>query len=63
MIVTREDLAAVRYCHKGSRVVFEQLGLDFLEFMRNGIDAARLEPIQDPMVQRLIAAARVRTGG
>jgi hypothetical protein len=63
MIVTREDLATLGYCHKGTRQLGARLGLSWTKFVNEGIDSAELERFDDPMVKRLLAAAEARTSG
>lgn len=63
MIVTRADLATLGYCHKGARPVFARLGISWLDFNVNGVDSARLEHVDDPMVKRVLEAAEARTRG
>lgn len=63
MIVTREDLASLGYCHKGARQLGARLGLSWHAFVNDGIDSKQFEGIDDPMVKRLLAAAEARTRG
>lgn len=63
MIITRADLATTGYCHKGARVVCARLGISWLDFNVNGVDSARLEGLDDPMVKRVVDAAEARTRG
>lgn len=63
MIVTREDLASLGYCHKGARELGVRLGFSWHNFIKHGIDSAELERIDDPMVKRLLAAAEARNRG
>jgi hypothetical protein len=63
MIVTRADLATLGFCHKGARPVLARLGVSWLDFNVNGVDSARLEVTDDPMVKRVLQAAQERTRG
>jgi hypothetical protein len=46
------------YCHGQARVFFERHGLDWLEFVRNGIDAQRLIDTGDALALRVVEHAR-----
>lgn len=60
MIVTFADARSLGYCSRGLRSFCEQHGIDWREFVRNGIDEQNLAGITDPMVQRVIERARLR---
>ena len=46
------------YCVPGTRAFFEKHGLDFRDFMRNGIPIEEVEQFDDVMVRRVIEVAR-----
>lgn len=48
------------FCHGGARPVFAQLGLDWNEFRRHGLDADRLTATGHPLALALVAHARKR---
>lgn len=60
MIVTHADLAACKFCNRGSRQFFERHGLNWQDFIQNGIDVSHLEQIDDAMMQQVIERARRR---
>jgi len=61
--VMRVDLAAVAYCHAGTREYFTAHGLDWVTFIREGLPLEAFANCQnDPMAQRLIRAALSRNG-
>lgn len=60
MIVLHKDAKKVlRYCSKGMRAFFGRHGLDYLHFVRNGIEASKL-PQDDSMVKAVIQQAELR---
>lgn len=65
MIVTMRHLRSIPgyssrpgFCVSGTRGLAAQYGLDFRDFARNGIDAARLEATGDPFALALVKWAR-----
>jgi acyl-CoA thioesterase FadM len=58
--VTIQDLRAVRYCHAGVRPWFRRHGFDWQDFLAHGIDAERLRPTDDALIEPVIRAAEVR---
>lgn len=58
-IIRIEDCRAVRFCSAGLRRFANKHGLDFQDFVRNGIDSDLL-PQNDCMVDEIVAAARRR---
>lgn len=54
-----EDCRAIRYCVPGVKRWCGNNGLDFREFVRNGVDADQL-PHDDAMIDALIEQARRR---
>ena len=54
------DLASIKFCNRGARQFFERHGLDWSDFLKNGIDAAAVEHIDDAMLQKVVDNARQR---
>lgn len=54
MIITVDDVAAIGYCRRGCRELAKRYGFDWSDFVMNGIDSSRLEPIDDAMVKEII---------
>lgn len=59
MIIRIEDCRAKRLCSAGLRRFAEKHGLDFQEFVRNGIDSDLL-PKNDSTVEEMIEQAKRR---
>lgn len=62
-LITVDHVAIARmryggYCVRGMREWFALHGLDFRDFLCNGIQVSVVEPINDEFVQRLISIAR-----
>lgn len=60
IIVTREDLIAAKQCSRGGREFFKRHGLDWTDFIKNGIDAEILIKTNDVMANQVIEKARQR---
>lgn len=60
LIITMDDALAVNYCAKGTRRFFIEHGLDFADFLKNGIESdVFLEKTKhDAMVVALVEAVR-----
>ncbi len=58
--VTHEDIRALKYCNRGARQFFERHGLDWSDFLVNGIGADRLRQIDDAMAAMAIERAERR---
>lgn len=65
MIVTTQHLFTIPgfsrrrgFCRSGARSWFQRHGLDWKEFVRDGIDAARLEATGDGLACALVRWAR-----
>lgn len=54
------DLRAARICFDGARPWFRRHGLDWQEFVANGIEAEQLEATGDALAFRVTAEARMR---
>lgn len=63
LIVTLNDIRAIGFCNKGARVWFDRHGLDWHDFVKNGIDETTLEATGDAMALRAISQARRRVVG
>lgn len=59
-IIRMPDIRAAFMCSKGSREFFRLHGLDWQDFLRNGIPASTLLATGDVMAQRLVEVARGR---
>ena len=60
MIIRPDDMAKVGYCAAGVRRWFIANGLDFRDFIKNGIDADVLIATGDALTQRVIDAKIAR---
>lgn len=61
VIVTRQDMITASQCSCGGREFFARHGLDWSDFLKNGIDANKLREINDEMVNQVILIAEQRT--
>jgi hypothetical protein len=59
-IVKIDDVLACGTCHTGAKYLADQYGVDWWDFLQNGIDASKLEHIDDINVKNAIAAAKQR---
>lgn len=62
MKVIHQDIAVLRFCNRGARQFFERHGLDWSEFIKNGIPFETLEVIDDEMARQSIIQAKKRLG-
>ena len=60
IIVTVHDCRKLGYCMKSVRPWFESHGLDFRDFVKNGIDAETLMKTNDELAFRAIDEAKRR---
>lgn len=66
MIVTIQDARAVLtptgrgYCSRGIRAFFQRHGLDFNDFLKNGIEEEKLINTGDYMALKAVEVARER---
>lgn len=58
MIITVQHLRLVKYCASGSKGFFNRYGLDFKDFIKNGIDSKVLLATGDPMAKAIVEAAQ-----
>jgi len=56
--VKMRHIREARMCSKGARAFFERHGLDWNEFIKNGIDTAKLEATGDAMAMQVVKVAR-----
>ncbi len=52
------DIRRMRYCHAGVRRWCAARGIDWADFVKNGVPVSRIEGIDDAMCKRLIKAVR-----
>lgn len=62
VVVLLEDLKSLRFCGKGTRVYFQQFGLDYTDFLNNGVLSTTLleKTGQDTYALNAIEVARGR---
>lgn len=56
--IRMRHIREARMCSKGARAFFETHGLDWNEFLKNGIDAAKLEATGDAMAIKVVRVAQ-----
>ncbi len=61
-ILTLRDGLKAGLCVSGQKRFFQTHGLDFAEYVRNGLDVESLSHIEDVNLQRAIAVATEREG-
>jgi len=62
-IVTINDIRKTGHCTAGARRWFNANGLDFREFLKNGLPASVLEAKGDAMAAEVISKIRSRRNG
>jgi hypothetical protein len=60
VIVRMSDVRAIKGCSRGARYFCETHGIDWTDFLANGVPAERLEETGDAMALRLTRYARQR---
>lgn len=60
VIVTIKDIRQLKYCSRGARKFFAKNGLDWSDFLANGVPAELLEETGDAMAIKLCEVARGR---
>ena len=60
MKVTHADCEECGFCNHGLRIMTKRNGIDWWDFLQNGIDAEILESWNDENANRAIAAAKAR---
>lgn len=63
MIITIDDIAKAGLCGSGARRWFHNYGLDFRDFMKNGIDAEVLLATEDARAQYVVDKKLERENG
>jgi len=58
--VTMADVRACKMCARGARAFFRRHGLDWSQFIREGIDAEVLMATGDAMAMRVVEHAKRR---
>lgn len=62
MIVRVHHIRAARLCMRGARNWFAQHGLDWNDFLTNGLPADAVRALNDPFADRTLAAAEAENG-
>lgn len=62
IIVTMKHIRAAGMCSGGPRIFFAQHGLDWSDFLRNGIPASKLLATGDAMAAQVVEVARGQRG-
>lgn len=62
ILVWPSDLSSLGYCHRGARKWFARHGLDWADFVQNGLAVEAFEAIDDAMAARLAAFVREQHG-
>lgn len=60
MIVKISDVRATGHCVLGIRRWFDSVGLDFQDFMQNGIEEERLLATGDGLAKRVVTSIQAR---
>ena len=58
MRITMRDIRAAKMCSRGARQFFDRNGLDWGDFVRNGVLIEVIEKIDDAMAQQVVGVAR-----
>ena len=58
MRITMRDIRAAKMCSRGARQFFDRHGLDWADFVRNGVLIEIIEKIDDAMAQQVVGVAR-----
>jgi len=60
MKLFHSDVMAVSFCNRGAREFCVKHGIDWGDFVRNGIEVSKVTHIDDAMLKRAITAAEAR---
>lgn len=60
LIVTMRDVRAAHGCRRGAQAFCERHGIDWMAFLRDGVDASVLIATGDAMALNLVEVARGR---
>lgn len=63
IIVTMEHVHAAGMCSRGARQWFAYLGLNYADFLANGMPISRVEEIGDALGMKVAAVARAHAAG
>ena len=63
MIILHQHARELGYCNRGMRQFCKRYGFDWMDFVKNGVDSAVLEKLDDAMAARLIEHARDKEKG
>lgn len=63
VIVTNEHVRMAGMCSRGARQWFAYMGLDYADFLRNGLPASRVEATNDALGLKVVAIARAEAAG
>ena len=58
MIITITDCRQAHYCTKGIRLFCKKYSLDYEDFLKNGIEAEKLEALNDSMANKVLEVKR-----
>ncbi len=62
-VVMHRHCRELGYCNRGLRAWFARSGLDWEDFLRNGIPAETLHQFDNAMIERVIARAEGKNHG
>lgn len=62
MKIVMRDIRAAKMCSRGARRFFERHGLDWQDFLKNGIEHKKLAGTGDAMAIRVVEVALERRG-
>lgn len=54
------DIHAAEFCNHGAREFFEYYGINWADFIQNGIDSSPYEHLDDVYIHRVIEIAKER---
>lgn len=63
MILTHQDFRAAGYCNRKLRPMAERYGIDWSDFIKNGVELEKLAHIENAMLLPVIEIARARENG
>ena len=58
MKIYMSDLRKAKMCAKGARSFAGRNGIDWTDFLKNGIDISKIENIDDAMVQQVVKVVK-----
>ena len=61
--VTLSDMRSLGYCCKGTRALAQRYGIDWDDFIKNGIPASRLLALDNHFATEAVRIAKLRRGG